>query len=117
MIGGMSVNSPRWIRSALCTVAVLVVFLFVGCATVAPVQNYDVSEEISAIEENDSYITELNPDSNKRFFGEATTIAAGGDFAIGVRSDGTVVAVGSNEAGQLDVSDWRGIKLPFEAQS
>ncbi|MEH6996676.1 chromosome condensation regulator, partial [Neobacillus drentensis] len=30
----------------------------------------------------------------------------------GLKSDGTVVAVGDNEYGQCDVSDWSGIQLP-----
>ena len=36
-------------------------------------------------------------------------IAAGTDHIVGVRSDGTVVAVGSNNSGQCDVSGWTDI--------
>ena len=38
-----------------------------------------------------------------------STIAAGGYQTVGLRRDGTVVAVGFNGAGQCDVSDWRDI--------
>ncbi len=37
------------------------------------------------------------------------TIAAGGRHTVGLRSDGTVVAVGWNEYGQCNVSGWRDI--------
>ncbi|AZS15617.1 RCC1 repeat protein [Paenibacillus lutimineralis] len=40
------------------------------------------------------------------------TIAAGRRHTIGLKSDGTVVAVGSNEFGQCDVGGWYGIQLP-----
>ena len=31
---------------------------------------------------------------------------------VGLKSNGTVVAVGSNEFGQCDVSGWKNIRLP-----
>jgi serine/threonine protein kinase len=37
------------------------------------------------------------------------TISAGGLHTVGLRSDGTVVAVGDNYYGQLNVGDWAGI--------
>ncbi|MEL1135761.1 RCC1 domain-containing protein [Desulfitobacterium sp. THU1] len=37
------------------------------------------------------------------------TIAAGCRHTIGLKSDGTVTAVGDNNYGQCDVSGWRGI--------
>ncbi|MBE1445753.1 RCC1-like domain-containing protein [Paenibacillus sp. OAS669] len=40
------------------------------------------------------------------------TIAAGRRHIVGLKSDGTVEAVGDNEYGQCDVSIWRGIQLP-----
>ena len=40
------------------------------------------------------------------------TITAGRRHTIGLKSDGTLVAVGGNEYGQCNVSGWRGIKLP-----
>jgi hypothetical protein len=36
-------------------------------------------------------------------------IAAGGYHTVGLKSDGTVVAVGSNVSGQCDVGEWEGI--------
>jgi alpha-tubulin suppressor-like RCC1 family protein len=39
-------------------------------------------------------------------------VAAGCAHTLGLKSDGTVVAMGDNEYGQCDVSGWRGIQLP-----
>ncbi len=36
-------------------------------------------------------------------------ISAGGFHTVGLCEDGMVVAVGSNESGQCDVSNWRDI--------
>lgn len=41
-----------------------------------------------------------------------STISAGCRHTVGLKSDGTVVAIGNNEYGQCDVSGWRGIQLP-----
>ena len=38
--------------------------------------------------------------------------ALGDRHTVGLRSDGTVVAVGYNRYGQCDVSDWKNIRLP-----
>ena len=40
---------------------------------------------------------------------DIVAIAAGTNHTIGLKSDGTVVAVGWNEYGQCNVSDWRDI--------
>lgn len=40
------------------------------------------------------------------------TISVGAHHTIGLKTDGTVVAVGWNEYGQCDVSNWVEIKLP-----
>lgn len=37
------------------------------------------------------------------------TISAGGNHTVGLKSDGTVVAVGQNKDGQCDVNDWADI--------
>lgn len=37
------------------------------------------------------------------------TLSAGGAFTVGIRSDGTVAAVGDNEYGQCNVNDWKDI--------
>ncbi len=39
-----------------------------------------------------------------------TTIASGAYHTVGIKEDGTVVAVGSNYVGQLNVSGWTNIK-------
>ncbi|MEH7753854.1 RCC1 domain-containing protein, partial [Bacillus toyonensis] len=43
---------------------------------------------------------------------DIVAIAAGCAHTVGLKSDGTVVAVGNNEFGQCDVGSWSGILLP-----
>lgn len=40
-------------------------------------------------------------------------IAAACRHTVGLKSDGTVVAVGDNKYGQCDISGWRDIQLPL----
>ncbi|MBR3803438.1 MAG: TIR domain-containing protein [Clostridia bacterium] len=37
------------------------------------------------------------------------TVAAGYDHTVGLKSDGTVIAVGNNDCGQCDVTNWKNI--------
>jgi len=39
-------------------------------------------------------------------------LAAGRRHSVGLRADGTVTAVGDNEYGQCDVTDWHSIQRP-----
>ena len=39
-------------------------------------------------------------------------IAAGQNFTVALKTDGTVVATGNNADGQCNVSDWSNIALP-----
>lgn len=43
-----------------------------------------------------------------------TTLSAGLNHTLGLRADGTVVAVGNNEYGRRGVGDWTDIALPPE---
>ncbi|PFN54858.1 chromosome condensation regulator, partial [Bacillus thuringiensis] len=43
---------------------------------------------------------------------DIVAIAAGCAHTVGLKSDGTVIAVGNNEFGQCDVGSWRDIRLP-----
>ena len=40
---------------------------------------------------------------------DIVAISAGDEHTVGLKADGTVVAVGNNEYGQCDVSDWTDI--------
>ena len=44
-----------------------------------------------------------------RQWSEITAIACGTGYAVGLRADGTVVAVGENDSGQCNVEKWRDI--------
>jgi alpha-tubulin suppressor-like RCC1 family protein len=39
------------------------------------------------------------------------TLAAGRRHTVGIKTNGTVTAVGDNRNGQCDVSDWQGIQI------
>ena len=41
------------------------------------------------------------------------TVAAGGSYTVGLKADGTVVAVGQNDDSQCDVGGWTDIRMPF----
>ena len=43
---------------------------------------------------------------------DIVAISAGYWHTVGLKADGTVVAVGYNEFGQCDVSGWTNIKVP-----
>ena len=53
-----------------------------------------------------------NKKDSKRIIIPENTIAAGCRHTVGLKSDGTVTAVGNNRYHQCDVSGWRDIKLP-----
>jgi alpha-tubulin suppressor-like RCC1 family protein len=42
-----------------------------------------------------------------RDWSSIVALGIGVDHVVGLRSDGTVVAMGENEDGQCDVSDWK----------
>jgi alpha-tubulin suppressor-like RCC1 family protein len=52
---------------------------------------------------------QLLEEKRKRLKIASGIISAGSNFTIGLKSDGTVLAVGSNKEGQCDVSSWRNI--------
>ena len=39
-------------------------------------------------------------------------ISCGESHTVGLKADGSIVAVGDNESGQCNVSGWKDIKLP-----
>ena len=49
---------------------------------------------------------------SKRLTFPKDTIAAGRRHTVGLKSDGTVTAVGDNKYDQCDVNGWRGIQFP-----
>ena len=59
--------------------------------------------------------------SDRNYYGQSdvsewTDIAAMSTewpHTVGLKADGTAVAVGYNKYGQCDVSDWTNIKLPY----
>ena len=54
----------------------------------------------------------LHDKCNVSDWSNIAAISAGEYHTVGLKSNGTVVAVGRNDVGQCDVSGWRNIKLP-----
>ena len=63
----------------------------------------------TTVEATDSYQDSEERAQEAREKQQIVSIAAGGNHTVGLRRDGTVVAVGRNGNGQCDVSDWRDI--------
>ena len=61
-------------------------------------------------------IAEIGKEKLPNFSGEVekwtdiVAIAVGDSHVVGLKSDGTVIAAGSNSAGQCDVSSWKDVK-------
>ena len=81
----------------------LLIFLFI------PASIFVLSSIISCLNSLHSKRNEKNL-KQKRW--SKDTIAAGRRHSVGLKSDGTVIAVGDNDYGQCDVSGWRSIQLP-----
>ncbi len=64
--------------------------------------NSEVEQKIYEIK-NEKISSIWNKASNRK------VISAGGSHTVGLKSDGTVVAVGDNQYGQCDISDWTDI--------
>ena len=100
--------------------AVVIAFVIVLTSVIIPGGKYN---EAAALMEEGDYNGAMfafgqagnYKDARERSFSlwakkaERHTISAGDFHTVGLKSDGTVVAVGSNEYGQCDVSGWRNI--------
>jgi len=97
----------------LLTVTVLLILLTTGCLNqgreslriLSNCLSDGLDKELVSRPIDHAKVAELNLSIS----GESTTISAGLFHTVGLKPDGTVVAVGANEKGQLDVADWRDI--------
>ena len=51
----------------------------------------------------------MKGECNVQSWSDIVAIAVGDFYTVGLKADGTVVAVGSNESGQCDVQNWSNI--------
>ena len=86
---------------------ILAIFLLVACDP-APEQALPVSSGHAAAITEIVYRAAQIP-ASLTIDQVTTTIAAGGEHSVAVRSDGTVVGVGSNRFGQINVDGWHDI--------
>lgn len=95
-----------------CAVAVFLVVLF---QVIIPTDNYHKAVALMESGEYDDALPYLihsygHGDAAERLRGLlAQPVSCGGGHTVGLRADGTVVAVGDNDCTQCDVSDWTDI--------
>lgn len=114
--------------TAICSItAALIAFVIVLNNVIIPNKNYNKAmdlynsgnyeEAIEAFEDLDGY-----KDSEDKIITSLAEIRSSlpngtlsaGPYTLGLKSDGTVVAVGNNDFGQCDVSGWSGLKTKKE---
>ena len=67
---------------------------------------YNTFAEIKSYKDSDEKMSEI---MNSYFISQKPYIAAGYNYTIGLKNDGTLISAGSNDSGQCDVSDWKDI--------
>ena len=67
---------------------------------------YSTFAEIKSYKDSDEKMSEI---MNSYFISQKPYIAAGYNYTIGLKNDGTLISAGSNDSGQCDVSDWKDI--------
>lgn len=101
-------------------VAVLVIAVIIIVSSIQKANRYEAAEELLASGDSASAAIAFAELGNYRDSGNRSaqlwsevaqreTIAAGGYHTVGLKSNGTVAAVGDNDDGQRDVSGWRDI--------
>ena len=67
---------------------------------------YSTFAEIKSYKDSDERMSEI---MKPYFISQKPYIAAGYNYTIGLKNDGTLISSGSNDSGQCDVSDWKDI--------
>lgn len=67
---------------------------------------YNTFAEIKSYKDSDEKMSEI---MKPYFISQKPYIAAGYNYTIGLKNDGTLISAGSNDSGQCDVSDWKDI--------
>jgi hypothetical protein len=88
----------------------VIIALYVNAATNPTYKNTKYNETLNLSKE-DNYASSVEISYNTGDFNKTNTlsnyISANGCHTVGIKTDGTVIAVGKNDDGQCNVSDWK----------
>ena len=103
-------EKPALPKKRLLIIAAALLAVLTLCLTVPKAINTAGENNVEDVQ--DTHLDELAAAREAIADHRETTIGAGALYTIGLKSDGTVVAVGDNAYGQNDVSSWTDIALP-----
>ena len=103
-------EKPALPKKRLLIIAAALLAVLALCLTVPKAINTAGENNVEDVQ--DTHLDELAAAREAIADHRETTISAGALYTIGLKSDGTVVAVGDNTYGQNDVSSWTDIALP-----
>ena len=103
-------EKPALPKKRLLIIAAALLAVLALCLTVPKAINTAGENNVEDVQ--DTHLDELAAAREAIADHRETTISAGALYTIGLKSDGTVVAVGDNAYGQNDVSSWTDIALP-----
>ncbi|MCI7624231.1 MAG: RCC1 domain-containing protein [Clostridiales bacterium] len=103
-------EKPALPKKRLLIIAAALLAVLALCLTVPKAINTAGENNVEDVQ--DTHLDELAAAREAIADHRETTIGAGALYTIGLKSDGTVVAVGDNAYGQNDVSSWTDIALP-----
>ena len=103
-------EKPALPKKRLLIIAAALLAVLALCLTVPKAINTAGENNVEDVQ--DTHLDELAAAREAIADHRETTISAVALYTIGLKSDGTVVAVGDNAYGQNDVSSWTDIALP-----
>ena len=103
-------EKPALPKKRLLIIAAALLAVLTLCLTVPKAINTAGENNVEDVQ--DTHLDELAAARDSIADHRETTISAGALYTIGLKSDGTVVAVCDNAYGQNDVSSWTDIALP-----
>ena len=112
----------RIIKKAVKITAILIIILILILLCIAAYRNINYQRAQKCLNENNAFeamgiLIKTNDikDSadlmrkNCQLFSDSTTVSAGNMYTVGIKSDGTVVAVGENNGNRCSVTGWKDI--------
>ena len=103
-------EKPALPKKRLLIIAAALLAVLALCLTVPKAINTAGENNVEDVQ--DTHLDELAAAREAIAGHRETTVSAGALYTIGLKSDGTVVAVCDNAYGQCDVSSWTDIALP-----
>lgn len=99
--------SPARLKKRMVAIGAAALVVLAACIAVPKAIDSAKQRELELVQEH--HLAELAAAREEAAAHTATTIGAGYFHTVGVRTDGTVEAVGGNYFGECDVSDWTDI--------